>query len=101
MQDADLIISRKFLSDPSSHGRSPRRASARTRSVVARLNVLGWVTLWRCVWMQHVTATQHHDWRNRPAYLELEDRYAMKNYQMHQDDTMMPDRAGHRHWYIR
>jgi hypothetical protein len=51
--------------------------------------------------MQHVTATQHHDWRNRPAYLELEDRYAMKNYQMHQDDTMMPDRAGHRHWCIR
>lgn len=52
------------------------------------------------VWMQHVTAMQHYDWRNpgnSPRHIFSNQIVPLRDeknfYQMHQHDTMMPDGA--------
>lgn len=107
MQDADLIISRTLLSDPSLHGGRRGQAPRTVWSVSAFVRPEAYSIATRIghfvemrVWMQHVTAMQHYDWRNpgnSPRHIFSNQIVPLRDeknfYQMHQHDTMMPDGA--------
>jgi hypothetical protein len=95
-----------FLSDPSlRRSADTRRLKKAGRAVCVPLTAWGVLAkighfVGGFMWMQHVTAMQHYDWlaTQSSGYLLETGRsltHPMKNYQMHQHDTMMPDEAGH------